>query len=148
MNMVEVIHGPTPAGMDLKGGAAPALRVTAQRDDGLSYNVETTKVSAEAPTARECLAPYMAKVLGSWNAQPGVGVLRKSIKVEDQDALVRFAFTVVGQASRKDPRKMQNVAFLLGRPGHCSMVHFMSVAGTEESSAQLEQVDKSVSVGK
>ena len=77
------------------------------------------------------------------------GLLKDSrVKVEDRDALARFAFTVVGQASRKDTRKMENVAFLLGRPGHCSMVHFMSVAGTKESSAQLDLVDKSVSVGK
>jgi len=77
-----------------------------------------------------------------------VGVSKDSVKVEDRGSLARFAFTVVGQASKDDTRRMDNVAYLLGRPKHCTMVHFMSEGGTKEAAALLEQVEKTVSVGK
>jgi hypothetical protein len=146
MHKMEIIHGPPPAGMEFKEGAPPATSVKGQRADGLSFTLETKAVSEAAPTSRWCLAPYMVSVLGSWAAQPGVIVQKKSIKVEDRGALARFSFTVVGQA-KKDTRTLDNVAYLLGRPQHCTMVHFMADGGTPSGATQLEQVEKTVSVG-
>jgi hypothetical protein len=148
LHQLEAVLGPPPEGMVFKHGPPPPSKMGGQRADGFAMTVETVQVDHKAPTSRWCQSFYAAQVVASWKGHPKVSLDEDSIKVEDRGEWVRYAYELVGKISAKENRKMKNVVYLLGRPGHCTVVHMSLSGATEATQTLLDRVEQSIKVGK